>query len=196
MIDVHMSRPATMLREAMRAKPCAVFAVVVLTAYSWTQAVLKPIYVASFRKGPTRISEHSLVANLNLQNSYYKATVKDADGNDRYQLTLEPQRIGDGDETIISWRVQLIDPHRRYLGNLLVATKPTELLSDRPQDRAWWLDPSPYAVVPLLAPRVFKVENFYFVVQVKDYHLLVPEGRPLDSMRVELQFTGTEPQHD
>ena len=56
------------------------------------------------------------------------------------------------------------------------------------------LDPSPYPVV-LLAGRVFKVEDFYCVIQVKDYHVL-PENHLPDSMTVELRFTGTDPRQN
>jgi hypothetical protein len=190
-----MTRPTMILAKVMRSK-CAILGVLVLAAHSWAQTAPKAIFVESFRKGPTRISEQSILANLNSQNPYYKAAIKDFDGTDRYQISLEPHREAGGAERIVSWQVQLIDPRRRYLGNYLVATKPPEPLSDRAQDRAWWLDPSPYAVVPLLARRVFKVEGFYCVIQVKDYHVLTPESRLLDSMRVELQFTGTDPRQN
>jgi len=193
-----MIEPASviMLSKAMRAKRCAILGVLALAAHCWAQAALKPVYTESFRKGPTRISEYAIVAKLDAQNPYYNATIKDLDGNDRYQLSLEPHRVGQGDDRIVSWRVQLIDPRRRYLGNYLVATQPPEPLSDQPQDRAWWLDPSPYAVVPLLAKRVFKVESFYCVIQVEDYHRLTTESRLLDSINVEVKFTRTDPQHN
>ena len=166
------------------------------SAHAWAQAALKPVYIESFRKGPTQISEYAIVAKLDTKNPYYSATIKDLDGNDRYELSLEPHRVGQGDDRIVSWRVQLIDPRRRYLGNYLVATKPPEPLSDQAQDRAWWLDPSPYALVPLLAMRVFRVESFYCVIQVEDYHKLSPESRLLDSMNVEVKLTDTDPRHD
>jgi hypothetical protein len=181
--------------RAAQPKPCVFLGLLTLAAHSWAQAASKPVYVESFRKGPTRIAELKLVANLTAQNADYSATVKDSKGNDRYQLALEPSREEGGVERIVSWHVLLIDPHRRYLGNYLVATKPPEPLSDRPQDRAWWLDPSPYAIVPLLARRVFKVEDFYCVIQVKDYHVL-PENHLPDSMTVELRFTGTDPRQN
>ena len=193
-MELTITRATMIFPNTPRAQTCAIVTVLAVTVHAWSQATLEPIYIESFRKGPTRISEHNLVANLTTQNPEYKETIKDAEGSGRYQLALEPQRVGEGDDRIISWRVQLIDPHRRYLGNLLVVTKPPEPLSDRPQDRAWWLDPSPYAVVPLLARRVFKVEDFYCVIQVKNYRLSVPERLLLDSMRVEVQFTGTDPQ--
>jgi hypothetical protein len=180
----------------MRPQSCALLGVLTLAACSWAQATPKPVYVESFRKGPTRISEQDIVANLTSENATFHATIKDAAGNDRFQLALEPQREAGGAERIVSWRVLLIDPHRRYLGNYLVATKPPEPISDRPQDRAWWLDPSAYAVVPWLAQRVFKVEDFYCVIQVKDFRFLTPESRLLDSMRVELRFTGTDPRQN
>jgi hypothetical protein len=48
-------------------------------------------------------------------------------------------------------------------------------------------------VVPLRSERVFKVEDFYCVVRVTDHHLTVPERMLLDSMKVEVQFTETNP---
>ena len=181
----------------MRSNPIprgyAVVGLLALTVQSWAQAAPTTIYVESFRKGSTRISELAVVANLDAEKPEYSATIKDSNGNDRFRLSLEPTRENGGAERIVSWRVLLIDPHRHYLGNYLVATKPPEPLSDRPQDRAWWLDPSPYAVVPLLTRRVFKVEDFYCVVQVKAYRGLIPESRLPDSMRVELQVTNTDP---
>ena len=173
-------------------KTCALLGVLTLAAHSWAQTIPKPVYVESFRKGPTRLAELLLVANLTAENAEYKAAIKDSRGNDRYRLSLEPAREDGGAERVVSWRVLLIDPHRRYLGNFLVATKPPEALTDRPQDRAWWLDPSPYAIVPLLARRVFKVEDFYCVIQVKDFHV-IPENHLPDAMTVEIHFTETDP---
>ena len=173
----------------------AFLGVLTLAAHSWGQAVPKQVYVESFRQGPTRLAELLLVANLTAEHAEYRATVKDSKGNDRYQLSLEPAREEGGAEGVVSWRVLLIDPHRRYLGNFLVATKPPEALTDRPQDRAWWLDPSPYAIVPLLARRVFKVEDFYCIIQVKDFHVL-PENHLPDAMTVEMRFTETDPRRN
>ena len=184
------------MRTLIQTLTYSVLVPLLFSTHSWAQAAPKPVYVESFRKGATQVSEYTVVAKLDGQNPYYNATIKDLDGNDRYQLSLEPHRVGSGDDKIVSWRVQLIDPRRRYLGNYLVATKPPEPLSDQAQDRAWWLDPSPYAVVPLLARRVFKVESFYCVIQVEDYHKLSPESRLLDSMNVEVQLTQTDPGHN
>jgi hypothetical protein len=171
--------------------------VLTLVAQSSAQAAPQPVYVESFRKGSTRVAEASMVAGLNPQNADYKATIKDSKSSPRFQLSLEPAREEGGAERIVSWRVLFIDidPHRGYLGNYLVATKPPEPLSDRPQDRAWWLDPSPYAIVPLQARRVFKVADFYCVIQVKDFPV-IPEDHLPDSMTVEIRFTGTDPRQN
>jgi hypothetical protein len=186
---------STIRPKTMRPKTCVVAGLLTLVAHSWAQTAPKPVYVESFRKGPTRTAETSLVANLNSENPSFSATIKDSAGNDRYQLSIDPTRENGGRERVVSWRVRLIDPHRRYLGNYLVATKPTEPLSDKAEDRAWWLDPSNYAIVPLLAKRVFRVEDFYCVIQVEDYHVL-PEDHMPDSMTVQVQFTGTDPRQD
>ena len=82
-------------------KTCSALVVLLLSGSSWAQAALKPVYVESFRKGPTQISEYSIVAKLDNQNPYYSATIKDLDGNDRYQLSLEPHRVGQGDDKIV-----------------------------------------------------------------------------------------------
>jgi hypothetical protein len=174
-------------------RSCAFFAMTALAGHLWAQAASKPVYVESFRKGSTRVAERTIVANLNPDSPRLVATIKDSYNYDRYQFSLVPQRVSEGDERIVAWQVLLIDLKRKYLGNLLVATKPPGLLSDDVADRAWWLDPSPYAVVPLRTKRVFKVEDFYCVVQVTDHHQTVPERLLLDFMKVEVQFTDTNP---
>ena len=170
-----------------------VLAATALAAQAAAQAAPVSQYVESFRKGSVRVGERSIVANLTTDRPSLESKIKDSEGTDRYQFSLVPQRVGEGDDRTIAWRALLIDLQRKYPGNLLVATKPPAVLSDRPQDRAWWLDPNPYAVVPLRSERVFKVEGFYCVVRVTDRHFTVPERMLLDSMKVEVQFTETNP---
>lgn len=181
----------------MRARICVLIAAMAVMTLAGEQAGAQaapgPQYVESFRKGTARVGERHIVANLGIDRPSCEVKIKDSEGTDRYQFSLVPQRVGEEDDRIIAWRVLLIDLQRKYLGNLLVATRPPTLLSDRPQDRAWWLDPSPYAVVPLRVERVFKVEDFYCVVRVTDHHLTVPERLLLDSMKVEVQFTESNP---
>jgi hypothetical protein len=191
-----MARVSLTIRSRTAApKTCALLGVLTLAAHVWAQSVPKPVYVESFRKGPARVAESSLIAHLSSESPEYKAIIKDPAGQDRYQLSIEPAREEGGRERVASWRVRLIDPHRRYLGNFLVATRPPEPLSDQPRDRAWWLDPSPYAIVPLLAGRVLKVEDFYCVIQATDFHVL-PEDHMPDAMTVEIRFTGTDPRQN
>jgi hypothetical protein len=175
------------------AKIWIVLAATALAGQAAAQTAPASPYVESFRKGSVRVGERSIVANLTTERPSLELKIKDSEGTDRYQFSLVPQNVGEGDDRIIAWRALLIDLQRQYLGNLLVATKPPALLSDRPQDRAWWLDPNPYAVVPLRSERVFKVEDFYCIVRVTDHHFTVPERMLLDSMKVDVQFTESNP---
>ena len=154
---------------------------------------VQTVYVESFRQGPVRIAEHMIEVNLTAEKPKLEARIKDTEGNERYVLSLIPRKADEQDPGILSWRVQLIDLQRRALGNLLLASPERELPSTDVKNQAWWLDPGPYAVVPLRTVRVFKVENFYCVVQVKEHHFLVPERLLMDSMKVEIQFTNTNP---
>jgi len=67
--------------------------------------------------------------------------------------------------------------------------------SDVTQDQAQigWLDPGKFAKIPLTTERVIKVDGFYCVVQVKDYHFITQEQPYLDHMTVEVRFTNTLP---
>ena len=136
---------------SMRPTMRAFLGLLTLAAHFWAQAASKPVYVESFRKGPTRVAELLLVANLTTQDVDYKATIKHFKGNDRFQLSLEPSREEGGAEN--------------------------------------------YAIVPLQARRVFKVEDFYCVIQGKDFHVM-PENHLPDSMTVEVRFTGIDPRQN
>ncbi len=168
-------------------------ALLVFAAFGCAQTASKPVYVESFRQGPVRISQHMIEANLTAEKPKLEARIEDAEGNERYVLSLIPRKADEQDPGILSWRVQLVDLQRRALGNLLLASPERELPSTDVKNQAWWLDPGPYAVVPLRTVRVFKVENFYCVVQVKEHHFLVPERLLMDSMKVEIQFSNTNP---
>lgn len=183
----------TLRMKKMTQKWTSLLAALVFTVALWGQTAPQPVYVESFRKGRVQISESSLLANLTLENPSYTAVIKDAEGSGRYQLLIEPHRVSEQLNQVMGWQVRLIDVRRKYLGNLLVNTFPNGPLSDQPRDNAWSLDPNPYAPVPLMTERVIKVESFYCVVRVKETHFIKPESRLLDSMRVEVQFTTTDP---
>ena len=131
--------------------------------------------------------------NLTSKNPRFEVRIKDSAGNWRYVLSFTPQTADVQDLRVVAWEVSLVDLRRKYMGNLLVASPPTSLLSDKLEDRAWQLDPSPYAGVPLLTKRVFRVEDFYCVIDPKERQLLRPDRFLLESMKIEVAFTGTNP---
>lgn len=173
-------------------KNCWMIGLVLCAGQLLAQAGPAPIYVESFRKGRTRIAETSYQVTLDIQHPSYQARVKDSSGDDHFQLSMTPVRVGEEDASILSWQVSLVDRHRRMYGTLLLPYRDNSL-NGGPQGHVFWLDPDPYAMIPLLAKRVVKIEGFYCVIQVKNYHHPVPERRPLDAMGVDVQFTNTNP---
>jgi hypothetical protein len=157
-----------------------------------SQAAPPTVYMESFRKGATRIAEKDFEVNLDNRNPMYETRLKDASGEDRYQLSLVPERVGSGDQRILAWLVSLVDLKRRSYGNLLFASR-DPYLNQGVNSAITRLDANAYAAVPVLAKRVIKVEGFYCVIQVKKYHLLTPERWHLDNMSVQLRFTNTNP---
>ncbi len=182
-----------MLGWEIRRWSTALVTILVLATATGAQIPSKSVYVESFRQGSVRISEHMIEVSLTAEKPDFEARIKDAEGNERYALSLMPRKANAEDPGILSWRVQLTDLRRRDFGNLLLASPERELPLTDVKNQAWWLDPGPYAIVPLQTVRVFKVESFYCVVQVKDRHFLSPERPLVDSMKVEIQFTNTNP---
>ncbi len=147
------------------------------------------VYVESFRKGPTRVTEQTLEVDLDPRNPTCSIRVKDQSGRDRYSFVCSPQRVGQGDDRILSWQVRLVDLHHKLYNNVLL-TSP-DVTEDKMQ--VGWLDPGKFAKIPLTAERVVKIDNFYCVIQVKDHHFVTQEQPYLDHMTVELRFTNTLP---
>ena len=158
----------------------------------FSQTSPAPVYVESFRKGPTKIKEQTLHINLDAKNPKYETRIPDSDGDMHFVLSLTPLRVGEEDPSILSWKASLVDIHRKIYGNLLFPYR-DDLSNKGPQGNAPTLDPSPYAIVPVRARRVVKVENFYCSIEVKQYHFVVPGQPHLDSMNVEVQFTNANP---
>ena len=50
-----------------------------------------------------------------------------------------------------------------------------------------------FSPVPIRAERIMKVDGFYVVLQVKDYHCTPLDSPYLDSMVVRFNFTNTDP---
>jgi hypothetical protein len=147
------------------------------------------IYVESFRKGPTRVTESTSEVVLTPQSPNCRIRVKDQSGKDRYELGCLPQPASENDQRIVSWQVRLADLHHKMYANLLAsALDPTE---DKTQ--VGWLDPAKFARIPITRERVVKVDGFYCTLQVKDYHFVNPAMPYLDRMTLAIRFTNSMP---
>jgi len=153
------------------------------------QSTPPTIYAESFRKHETHITEESFEAKLSPDNPTYRERIKDLSGNDRYELTIAPQ-IPEGDNKITSWRVALRDLQHSIYSNLLVADQQP---SADAKNNLWWLNPNGLVAVPIRARRIVKVDGFYVVMQVKDYHFTPLDSPYLDSMTVKFAFMDSDP---
>jgi hypothetical protein len=164
--------------------------IVILTTASVSVAddAGKIVYSESFKKGATRITEQTLDVTLTPENAKPEFKVLDAFGKPRYTLRFVPD-IPNGDTKIVGWFVRLADGHHKIYDNIL----PTSPDLTRDSQQLWWLDAKPYAKTLLKAQRVFKVEQFYCVIQVKDVKKLVSTSAYLNQMDVSVHFTNTKP---
>ena len=148
----------------------------------------KVIYSESFKKGATRITEQTLDVALTPDHARQEFKVLDSNGKPRYTLRFVPD-IPTGDTKVVGWFVRLADAHHKIYDSIL----PTSPDVSQDTQQLWWLDAKPYAKTLLQAQRVFKVEQFYCVIQVKDVKRLVPAQSYLNQMNVTVQFTNTKP---
>jgi hypothetical protein len=148
----------------------------------------KMVYSESFKKGATHITEQSLEVTLTPEQAKPEFKILDSFGRARYTLRFVPD-IPTGDTKIVGWFVRLADGRHRIYNNIL----PTSPDISRDAVQLWWIDAKPYSKTLLQARRVFKVEQFYFVIQVKDVKRLVPSQPYVKEMLVAVQFTNTKP---
>lgn len=149
------------------------------------------IYADSFRKGPTHITEDKFEQKLTSADPSYKQRLRDSSGTERYDFAITPKvSEGEGNDKITSWTVALYDLRHGVYGNVLQFDQE---FSEQPRDNLYWLNPASSAPVPILARRIIKVEGFYFVFQVKDFHQNPPASGYLDSMTVQCEFTNRDP---
>ncbi|HEY1659587.1 MAG TPA: hypothetical protein VGG14_14630 [Candidatus Sulfotelmatobacter sp.] len=164
-----------------------------LTTSISTQAGPAPTYVyaESFRQGTTRIIEDKFELKLTPHDRTFSEHVKDSQGFDHYLLSIVP--IGpEGDTTITRWQVKLVDLTHRFYNNILISSlQPGS--ADNPRNQLFLLDPSNFVAVPVKAKRIIKVEGFYVVLQVKDYHFTPIDSPYLDSMTLAVELTNTDP---
>ena len=148
----------------------------------------KVIYSETFKKGATRVTEQTLDVALTPDHARQEFKVLDSNGKPRYTLRFVPD-IPTGDTKVVGWFVRLADAHHKIYDSIL----PTSPDVSQDTQQLWWLDAKPYAKTLLQAQRVFKVEQFYCVIQVKDVKRLVPAQSYLNQMNVTVQFTNTKP---
>ena len=147
------------------------------------------IYAESFRKGPAHVTESQAEVVLTPQSPTCRVRVKDQSGKDRYELGCFPQQASEGDPRITSWQIRLADLHHKIYVNVLASSvDPTE---DRTQ--IGWLDPGKFAKIPITKERVVKVDGFYCVLQVKDFHFANLSDPYLDRMTSTVRFTNSMP---
>jgi hypothetical protein len=167
----------------------AIVLVTLLTVAMHAQTAQRTVYAESFRKGATQITEESVEAKLDPQNRTYRERIKDSRGADRYILTVIPQGP-EGDNKITSWHVKLADLHHSIYSNILLASQ--EPSADA-RNNLWWLNPDQFAPAPIRARRIMKVDNFYVIIQVGNFHFTPLDSPYLDSMSVRFTFTNTDP---
>jgi hypothetical protein len=147
------------------------------------------IYAESFRQGATRIVEDHFEAKLTPQDATYRERIKDSHGADRYTFSIVP--LGpEGDDKVTSWQVKLADLHHPMYDNVLLMTQQS---SEDPKNGLWWLNPSKFAAVPVIARRIIKVDSFYVMLQVKAFRFTPPDSPYLDSMTVAVELTNNDP---
>ncbi len=158
-------------------------------ALSFAQTKPTFVYVESFRKGSTRITEQTVEVDLDPATPTCAIRVRDQNGRERYQLGCVPQRVGPGDDRIVGWQIRLADKEHKIYGNVLMPTPdPTQ-----DQIQIGWLDPGTFAKIPLTMERVVKIDKFYCVFKVTDSHF-VAIGQPyLDHLTLSVRFTNTMP---
>jgi len=148
----------------------------------------KRVYSESFKKGATRVTEQILTVTLTPDHAKQDFKILDSLGKPRYTLRFVPD-IPLGDTKILGWFVRLADAHHKIYDNVLPVSP--DLARDPQQ--FWWLDARQYSKTPLQAQRVFKVEQFYCVIEVKDAKRLAAGQPYLNQMDVAVQFTNTKP---
>jgi len=148
----------------------------------------KRVYCESFKKGATRVTEQTLGVTLTPDHARQDFRVLDSLGKPRYTLRFLPD-IPAGDTKILGWFLRLTDDHHKIYDSVLPASQ--DLARDPQQ--FWWLDARQYSKTPLDVQRVFKVEQFYCVIHVRDAKRLAPGQPYLNQMSVAVQFTNTKP---
>ena len=167
----------------------SVLAGVMMAALLPGQSSPPTIYAESFRQGPTRIIGETFELKLTPANATYQKLIRDAQGKDRYVLTVMPQMPG-GDDKITSWAVTLRDLRHSIYGDILLAEQEP---SEEAKNNLGRLDPSRFGAVPTHARRIMKVEGFYVMIQVGALRFTPLDSPYLESMAVQFAFSNSDP---
>lgn len=170
-------------------------------------------YIESWKKGTRKIEGKIFEINLGRKSAYSKLAIKDSNGKVRYELLVSPDKQGKNTDGIHMWNVTLLKAEGVL--SKLVNDDNVNLLkpaNDPYQDSFGWEDLMgnfcPWCVNQyrsdgeacnpnewFFKKRVIKVENFFVILQVKDYKIeedktskLYPK---LSSLTLKIEFTNS-----
>jgi hypothetical protein len=174
----------------------------------WGQQQSRALSFESWKRGKTRIQPQMLNINVDVSNPTSRAKIKDASSHNKYDLLIEPSKFDKKSSAISFWSVFLYQ--KESFGSQFLSGDRTTLLkpSNDPyqdsfttEDYAGWLTPYSDAVVMqgdlvepciatplLLTKRVIKVEGFYIIFQVTNYHFLDRKKNSMESMTIRVEF--------
>jgi hypothetical protein len=149
-------------------------------------------YIESWKKGKTQIQEKKLLLKLNKNKPDYETVLPDSKGRIRYQLSVWAGR-GKDNSNIIEWWVELFDVADKSRVNLLKPSNDPQQDFFTAKDQPSWLYPTSdkeikLGIIPFQDKRVIKIENFYCIIQVKNYQFHQKNHGALKSITVEIQF--------
>lgn len=148
----------------------------------------KSVFSDSFKKGPTRIAEQTFDVTVTAEQPKQEFKIADVTGKQRYILRFIPE-VHAADPRILGWFVRLVDLHHKLYDSVL----PTSQDLTRDQGQVWWFDGRSFPKIPLETRRIFRVEQFYCVIQVKEVKRMAPGQSYLNQMSLGVQFTNTKP---
>jgi hypothetical protein len=165
----------------------------------------------SWKRGKTRIQPQTLNIRVDVSHPTYRAKINDDAGHHKYDLVVEPASFEKKSSTISFWTIRLLA--KASFGSQFLSDERVTLLkpSNDPyqdsfstKDYAGWLSPycdasvmetdlqEPCIATPLLrSKRVVKVEAYYIIFQVTDYHFLDRKRSSMESMSVRVEFRDT-----
>lgn len=159
-----------------------------------SQTKSKRIYFAqSWKYGKRQIYEQKLCIKLDTNSPTYEVSIPDDLGGFVYRLVIERRSLETGEEY---WSVRFLEPGNNY--SLLEVSR--DYGDYQPVESYYSVlypaeDSDPrktgYFGIPLSSKRVFAIEDFYCVIQVKSYGLNPKRWRVLDSIEIEIEFTNT-----